>query len=322
MKNKKIIIFSLSFVFCLFIAINVIISIRYKDMLKSLPTMNSNMTQIKKDKKFLYYLGDDFFIYKIDNNASIKVINDLSTFFHSNGDSLYYISGFKSSIKENKGILYKYTNNVKKELVNIDNGDFAIYNGNIYYTFNNNICSCDLNGKNKKEIFKNVSQDKIIFINEIQYNTIFYSVKNSITTTLYSIDINGKNNHKLLEGAYNKIKLYNNKIYFLNENNELSRVDLNGNNLENINAIKMLSYDFSNNSLYYIDDKDTLNQIELSGTEKEIARDVIDFKIMDNKLYFSVFVNNNIELLSVGLDGLDKISLCSKFSESFQVEKY
>lgn len=194
----------------------------------------------------------------------------------------------------------------KQKLKNNNDSNFGfVSEGNkclFYYKYNYGLIKIEKN----KEIL--LTEDQACSINYYE-NYLYYITPNSNGgIDLKKIDINGKNKSLLLTTSSNSTKMYldNKYLYFTTSNpNTISKIDINGNNEQTLLKREVRDFKVLDNTIYFSDNFGFLYSIDCNG---ENYRALVEepnfykFQILDNYIYFL----EDTRLMKINLSNLDE----------------
>lgn len=221
---------------------------------------------------------------ELGNTLSNICNNGLAAFYK---DNIYFVNVYRGEeLYKECGKMYSQITSDKVKYVNIKND--VIY----YSTLLGEVKSIDINSKNEKIILEGPVESFILYksylfyINRLDNYSLYkydlesleimkissnvcdkinikddkiYYIKCSDdldwygTGSIYSIDINGRNEKLILDGEVNNMTLYEDYIYYTSGENmyKLYRINLKGEKRELIINSKVGSFNITNNEVYY-----------------------------------------------------------------------
>ena len=247
---------------------------------------------IVEDENFCYYDGfalDDHGLYKAskDFKSSKKIADSMHGFTELNiyGDYIYFCDG-------SPGFLQRMTlDGKRKEYITFRLVRNVVISGNkIYYMiseFDNDwgkVYSCELNGKRKKYLGKEISEFCV------DGNTIYY-INMDVGDSLWAMDVSGKNKRSLGTKSADNLSFDEENIYYNEiENFGIYRMNKKTLQSECINEQEHGAIYLSGKWLYYCDDEDQLSRISKDGKIKEKLFDarVIGMSNVADSVFFQL----------------------------------
>lgn len=255
---------------------------------------------------------------------------DTKRYGNSNGNinNGGYIMSFDNNIFINdnfipdEGYLYRY-NLVNKQIIEIANdcnGSLNAYGGNLLYSSQNGIISCDLDGNKIEQYYDSPCSF-------IAYDDYIYLTDGKI----YRINLKSKQVIALNENESHNLNIGNSKIYYTSQDNlssdtidefekidivgsfgEMYQMDLDGNNNRLLSDKIVFNMIYYENFLYYISYDDFhIKRINLDSfkTDNISPEPCLNFNIKDN----IILCSNSYTISSLDLDG--------KIIESFGLDE-
>ncbi|MDO5381955.1 MAG: DUF5050 domain-containing protein [Eubacteriales bacterium] len=224
---------------------------------------------------FCEYDGKIYFANPSDQNRLYVMNSDCTDARKLNDDSV-------ASLNVCGNYIYYVKNNFSEETLGM------IFRGQLFGVYR-----CDLKGKHPKALY-----DKLSGIISLSGNTLYYQhYDNDTNLSLWSTQIDGKNNKKIYDTPYTPSCIYNGKIYFSDTNgrHHIQVLDTKTNNITDFYNCNSYMATIEGNYAYYIDlDKDyTLVRLNTANrTLEQLFKPsngkVINYNVYGNKIFFQV----------------------------------
>lgn len=218
------------------VVLSVIIVQKYRDYKVNHSDDNKNVEIIVRDYRLVDLEDNDYIVEYVDNNYKYVYQDSKINLIAAIEDKMYFSDSkglFSIDINENfiRNDLIKY----KDYSIN----DGYIYDGKIYYVYNNKLYFNSLNDANKQnELLTDVN--KMVLVNGIIYYT-------NINNDLYSYDIVSKKSDIL--SSFVTDFIYKDGFIIMISDNELVKYDLYNNKGVSISNVEYSTLD--NNVVYY-----------------------------------------------------------------------
>lgn len=238
---------------------------------------------INVTEKYIYYVGvynsgNSYGIYRVNSDGTGKT--RLISNYDCNpiivkSNYLYYIKETENNNYEDVVSLYCYNLSTKKNISKLYTtttayiSDISLSGDYIYILTNgydnSTIYKINSKTKSKTTLYKyksgkeNSSMEEMIYYKGNIYYTV-YNYKDDYnedddTCEIYKVSTNGKNNKCISKKFTNNISLYNDKIYYINENSNICSMNLDGSSRKTIIKANQnqlnYSLNISNSRIYF-----------------------------------------------------------------------
>lgn len=251
--------------------------------------VNSGLASIQNET--IYYCTENG-LYRMENDGS----EEKQLFSTENGDCIYSINVVKDWIYYENFIdgernLYKIkTDGTDNQKIDEIGKNTRVIN-NVIYRWERPYCyTMDLDGKNKKEIFKHsVSSDYTINFSE---EWIYLCAKLNDEYGIYRISLDGEQTELLFSGRTDYMVVNNDYIYFKGyRDHNLYKMKTSGSEPELVFDNKILwCFSIADNFIYYCDyDKNGLWRVNLDGTQSQqvYSGQVSDINVVGDWIFYT-----------------------------------
>jgi len=284
--------------------------------------MNGGLVAIRGDT--LYFSNKNNFGYlyskRLDGSDLTQLSSDKPYFINVAGDWIYYVNTCSDAGDDEYMKLYRVSvDGIIRQSLGGRGSFVLVVDELIYYVnFDDNAClySMRLDGTDKRKL----SDNGVLRFNVID-DRIYYicNTKNNI----YGMRIDGSDNHRVGEITADFFHIVNDIIYFLNSssNSRLYSMDIDGENMRRLHDNRVQFINVYGDKILFSEASigmrgGNLYSMNTNGTDKRLLMEAntSDIHIINDRIYFIITsgdINSELsfELVTMGLDGSDKISV-------------
>ena len=290
MKKKKIIILIIIAILVIAGGIYYFISSRFQ--YNDDNAVGNTAGNLNNGGLFCEYKDKIYFANPYDNNHLYVMNSDCTGAKRLSTDSVSYINVYGNYI------YYVKNNFTEQEVGNV-------FRGQLY-----GVSRTDLNGQNPKTLYSDLSG-----IISISGNYLIYQHHDNKTAlSLYKTNIDGSDNKKIYDTAYNPSSVLNGKIYFADntDKNRIKCMDVKTNSISLYSDESAYLVDAKKDYIYYIDPSKNYSLVRANASTKTVemlydAKEnggrIVNYNLYGNKIFFQFEGDNNPGLYRMNSDG-------------------